>query len=253
MKSNKLSKIFLLLTSFQTILLGSLFIMQLLRIYFGNEKDFTREICGQYILEILPVIILWIILVIGSFIYFNITDFKYKNISKISYVTRSANLMRVCPEITDETIKYDLRKLNKKNLYASIILLIIVVLSAIMGLCYLLNIKHFDPTGDLFKRAVKMSIHLMPWVVISFGAFIGYVFYIELNAKKTTQILLDVIRINGKQQREEKQSNNRTTLIIQFCTLVIAITLIVIGIANGGAEDVLQKAINICTECIGLG
>ena len=35
--------------------------------------------------------------------------------------------------------------------------------------------------------------------------------------------------------------------------LVAAITFIVVGIINGGANDVFIKAINICTECIGLG
>ncbi len=34
---------------------------------------------------------------------------------------------------------------------------------------------------------------------------------------------------------------------------VIAIALIAIGVLNGGMRDVFVKAINICTECIGLG
>lgn len=33
----------------------------------------------------------------------------------------------------------------------------------------------------------------------------------------------------------------------------VALLLIVAGILNGGMRDVLIKAINICTECIGLG
>lgn len=32
-----------------------------------------------------------------------------------------------------------------------------------------------------------------------------------------------------------------------------ALLLIAAGILNGGMRDVLIKAINICTECIGLG
>lgn len=32
-----------------------------------------------------------------------------------------------------------------------------------------------------------------------------------------------------------------------------AVALVVLGIGNGGARDVLVKAVNICTECIGLG
>ena len=35
--------------------------------------------------------------------------------------------------------------------------------------------------------------------------------------------------------------------------LLLAILLIPVGAANGGARDVLVKAVNICTECIGLG
>nr|MBE6545081.1 thioredoxin [Oscillospiraceae bacterium] len=33
----------------------------------------------------------------------------------------------------------------------------------------------------------------------------------------------------------------------------VALILIAAGIFNGGMEDVLQKAVKICTECIGLG
>ena len=32
-----------------------------------------------------------------------------------------------------------------------------------------------------------------------------------------------------------------------------AIGLIVLGVLNGGARDVLAKAVKICSECIGLG
>ena len=34
---------------------------------------------------------------------------------------------------------------------------------------------------------------------------------------------------------------------------IAAAALVALGVANGGARDVLVKAVNICTECIGLG
>ncbi|MBR2797822.1 MAG: thioredoxin [Clostridia bacterium] len=40
---------------------------------------------------------------------------------------------------------------------------------------------------------------------------------------------------------------------LQIALVVIAIGLIVAGVFNGSARDVLYKAINICTECVGLG
>ncbi|MBQ7487252.1 MAG: hypothetical protein IJT77_07145, partial [Clostridia bacterium] len=35
--------------------------------------------------------------------------------------------------------------------------------------------------------------------------------------------------------------------------LAVAVIFIIAGIHNGGMKDVLIKAINICTECVGLG
>ena len=43
------------------------------------------------------------------------------------------------------------------------------------------------------------------------------------------------------------------TLALRLALLSAAVALIVLGVMNGGARDVLIKAINLCTECIGLG
>ena len=40
---------------------------------------------------------------------------------------------------------------------------------------------------------------------------------------------------------------------VRAAILCAAIVFILLGVMNGGAYDVLVKAINICTECIGLG
>ena len=48
-------------------------------------------------------------------------------------------------------------------------------------------------------------------------------------------------------------NKNKAINITRVALLALSVLLIVVGIFNGGAEDVLQKAINICTECIGLG
>lgn len=33
----------------------------------------------------------------------------------------------------------------------------------------------------------------------------------------------------------------------------LGLLLVVLGVLNGGARDVLAKAVKICSECIGLG
>ena len=46
-----------------------------------------------------------------------------------------------------------------------------------------------------------------------------------------------------------KQFGKKKTAIF----IAAAAVLIVLGALNGSALDVLYKAINICTECVGLG
>ena len=45
----------------------------------------------------------------------------------------------------------------------------------------------------------------------------------------------------------------RAKAVARAALLVAAAALIALGVRNGGLRDVLIKAINICTECIGLG
>lgn len=45
-------------------------------------------------------------------------------------------------------------------------------------------------------------------------------------------------------------------LFVRTCRIVllaVAVSFLVLGIVNGGAADVLNKARIICMECIGLG
>ncbi|MBQ6373294.1 MAG: thioredoxin [Clostridia bacterium] len=41
--------------------------------------------------------------------------------------------------------------------------------------------------------------------------------------------------------------------MLQAIVIATAVVLIIAGIFNGSARDVLYKAITICTECVGLG
>ena len=51
----------------------------------------------------------------------------------------------------------------------------------------------------------------------------------------------------------KRKKAGRVAWGIAIAVLVIALVLIVIGIINGGLEDVLAKGAAICTECVGLG
>ena len=60
------------------------------------------------------------------------------------------------------------------------------------------------------------------------------------------------VRTEMKMQHTAPEAAKRLVLVRRVM-LVFAIVFVVLGIFNGSMKDVLVKAINICSECIGLG
>lgn len=253
MNKNKLHKIFLIIVSFQTILMGILFIVQVLRIYIGNDKEFNGDICGKYLLQILPVIIIWVLLITFSAYYFKSNE-KEKGV-KITNVAKLKILENICPKYSEE-LKEEyviLKKENKKRKISWIINIVIVAICSLMGLMYLLNKKHFDFSIDDNAQMIKLFIHLFPWVVISLISSIITTLYNERSAYKSAEIIKSLIKQKGKNKVQTKKNNNdKIILIARIAIVCIALTLIIHGALTGGASKVLEKAIAICTECIGL-
>ena len=46
---------------------------------------------------------------------------------------------------------------------------------------------------------------------------------------------------------------NKKLMLLHVLLLVAAVAMIIVGVANDEARTVLQKAVNICLECIGIG
>ncbi len=55
------------------------------------------------------------------------------------------------------------------------------------------------------------------------------------------------------EKAEVKASGRKGIAIARMAILVTAIALVVLGAFNEGTADILTKAVNICTECVGLG
>ncbi len=55
---------------------------------------------------------------------------------------------------------------------------------------------------------------------------------------------------DGKSASESAAKNIR---IARLAVLVLAVIFVIAGIINGSMEDMIIKAVNICTECVGLG
>ncbi len=73
-----------------------------------------------------------------------------------------------------------------------------------------------------------------------------------LSAERELKLVTELSR-RKPETPEIKKGNIPYVLIVRLSVIVLAAVFIIVGILNGGMVDVVQKAIKICTECIGLG
>ena len=109
---------------------------------------------------------------------------------------------------------------------------------------------------------------------INAGVYISPVYSAPIVAERLTRVspllaiyaVLAVVTIAaqifwGKPQRPAgkirrcpiSKTNGKVQGIARIVILCLGVLFIILGVMNGGSRDVLVKAINICTECIGLG
>lgn len=120
---------------------------------------------------------------------------------------------------------------------------------------YFLNSNHFTVESQNQDIAKAMTLTLIPGII---GLALCYTCSLlkDRSYLRETAIYKTIIQENKGQSYSNTQSNKHSgnkLVLIRCCVFVIAIAFIVVGIFNGGADDVLLKAIVICTECIGLG
>ncbi len=258
MKKESIYKIIKYVTAFFSIIMIICFIIQLARVYFGDLSPmYSRDIVGKYLLQILPIIILWIISIICGFVYSLIVKEK-----KHIYVktTNEAMLKILEANFKDDISRNEeykaLEKCHKKMKIALIISLVIYAICLIMISLYLFNPAHFLYDGNINGQMLDLLINTSPWLIISLITIIVYTYYVDYESKNGVVYAKAIIKNEGRSKiiKFKKIRNEKLIInIIRTCIIVIAIVFIIVGVVAGGPQRVYQKAINICTECIGLG
>ena len=124
----------------------------------------------------------------------------------------------------------------------------VIAACTVLSLVYLLNRDHFT-SWDLEMVMGQMLVHILPWVILAFAAVIAASVFCRRSMEREIGLLKGVSGGKAQEAAEKPSCVNYVRIALYAAALV----LIVLGINNGGMRDVLIKAINICTECIGLG
>ena len=259
------------------IVCGALFMMQALRIYALGSNPYNAEIVGEYFSEIAVPVWLFLALVLLSGAFFSVYPESSKTVGYSDGKKTLALLKNRLP-LSDEsyakTYEKSVSSLQNRKTYrvaAWLAVALVCAVSAVVMIVYLSNAEHF--TGEHVTDEVKaMVFAFLPYLIASFAAFLVALGFETWSLKKEIAQVKELFKESVKdgvkpvQRPQEKGKIARVVekiekavftgkglTILRSVIAVGCVVLVIVGIANGGFEDVLGKAKRICQECIGLG
>ena len=108
-------------------------------------------------------------------------------------------------------------------------------------------LRALDPSAVIYSpEAVSARLrYALPLLVLWLGALVTALLTGERRASRPAAF--------PEPETAPASPEKPGVLRLRGLLLVLALGLVILGVLNGGLRDVLVKAANICTECIGLG
>ena len=264
-----------------TAVLGILFIVFCADIYYSGVTDasnkgmYSREVVGGKLFTLLIPICLWLAAVIAGFVLsviYPVTS-KRGGIKRDDKTALGRLSKRLPAEGGEEfTALYATYKKGETiRLAVRIACALFCVGAGIACIVYLCNTAHFHSLNDVPSDVLQMLKNVMPWVGASLLLVCGCTLFEAYYTKRMLPSVKKMIALSKgqvpavsafetkRQAAIALMNNKHTVLVLRLAVLAIGLTLLILAFVgfgqdgNGGIADVFIKAINICTECIGLG
>ncbi len=121
---------------------------------------------------------------------------------------------------------------------------------SIRFLSYALNFGNYH-TSQINSSMIRAVAVLLPYLAAAFLLCL-WIFF-QVNRELEVQISLWKTLPALSSSNGQTQARGRNLWSVKTAILCCALVLMLYGWFTGGTEDVLTKAVNICTECVGLG
>ena len=224
----------------------------------GDDTPFTKEsIAAHFELISIPTLV-----AVGSVILSALVALLFPKETTLGriynpYPALKSYKARLDLSHCDWEIALDIKSQRRHRRTARVFFFILCVLLLGAALLFSLDFSRYTAT-DINSEILGCVIISLPASVLGLlSLFVG-----EIVATSIASYELDLTKWAVTRRREalvsvekkEKKGDSPILLgIIRVAFLSVGVTFVVLGIMNGGMNQVLGKAIAICTECIGLG
>ena len=259
-KQQKIHKLYGILFTFSALLAGLCLIVACLQIYrtgIANDASqiYTREIVAQAFAKISTMVYICLALMIGGLVLDLALPIEKKqqkpekNLPLIRRKLQEKTDLDAC----DETLRKAVAK-EQKQRQGMDTLVFILLFTNLYGIWdYAADPTHWDAnsTPSMVTAVVVMLVRLfIPFIFTVFAVY---------RSRKSLEREIALMRQAAAQAPQEaekavpKMRSNRVANIVRTALLIIGALLVILGACNEGTADILTKAVNICTECVGLG
>lgn len=249
----RMHRIYNILFSIVIVIAGICLIIGVLTIYNSGDQPFSRESVAATFSTIAFPVYLTLVMAVISFVWEILSPSdKEKNPKAKDYPAMLSKLYEKKDFSNGEaSIQNGIKALWKNRKMHIIIRTIVLIVCSAIFLFYALNSANFHQS-EINSSMINAMKVLVPCSLISFA----YALFVAIHNEKSIQKEMELVKKLPALQvsvEDEIVSEEKRLSPYRNAILTAAIILVVYGFLNGGTIDVLAKAINICTECIGLG
>lgn len=276
---NKVHLIYGIVLSVLLCVIAVMCVVLCYNIYKTGPSPFTRQVVYENFKKISILVYFLIALTVGG-VMLNVflPQDKQKTKGRVKDTVVLYKLSKKLTGVDKETSD----KIEKQRIirFVMIIISFIVLFGATIG-ATVHSVSGFDSSSkDINEQMIKACLTILSYFSAPVLYLIVTVFLCKYSVKKE----LEIVKNHMKNQKigddvSETQNNCMGTftkvtseltegvnsiaspkkwhkyisLTVTCVLLAVSVVFIISGVFNGGAKDVLTKAINICTECIGMG
>ena len=237
------------------VLTAVLFAVSCVQIYKSGASPFTRESVAAHFSRIAVPVYACIAVVAVSGLLALIFPAEAERTARRADEEMMLARLRRKGETTQEAEREE--KLRRVLRYAATA---VAVVAAVIPLPFVLDASRYaEERGSYNDIVLSMVIPVAICASVALGACIAVSFLCRASVRREIALLRgegERVAINAAACPIRSFATlHKTKLLLglRVLLLVVGVALVIVGILNGGMADVLGKAINICTECIGLG
>ncbi|MBQ8309671.1 MAG: hypothetical protein IJX80_01495 [Clostridia bacterium] len=255
--STKTARIIRLVTaitlSVLIVITGLLLILSCISIYQSGNRPFTPENIGRHFVAIqIPVYITLGAIVTGLILHLCLPRDTEK---KTVVHDRRAILTRIERRVNPTDADYA-RVAQKERTLRRVLYIAAPIVAVLLCIPFTIHLFTYGFTEDYNASVIAAmpSLLVASFGTVAIGAAVLYLRDASL-AHQTDAAKQAIARdsVTPTVSLPSKKDTCTVVFALRIGIIAVALVLLVMGILNGGMADVLDKAINICTECIGLG